>query len=73
MSQCIQCQHWSLRDTEPSLARAGFAQCLVRARGNMPVAGAEACRRFSGLPEAEVDTRRAWLAERKGRDADRQV
>ena len=62
MRVCMQCAHWSPRDTTPEMARMGFAQCVKRMHGHMTAAQAPECDRFAALPEKDALSRRTWLA-----------
>ena len=34
MTTCITCQHWQLKQTDPKMARMGFAQCEKKTKGH---------------------------------------
>ncbi|WP_370682246.1 hypothetical protein [Comamonas sp. GB3 AK4-5] len=66
-STCIECTHWSLKDTDRSMARLGFACCLKK---NLPgyttSAEAVACQRFAAADAGAAKARREWLEKKSG-------
>ncbi len=70
MSKCIECKSWSLKDTDRSMARLGFARCLKKKLpGHTTSADASACERFSAVDAGAVQTRKEWIAKQEGRSA----
>ncbi|WP_312589004.1 hypothetical protein [Comamonas terrigena] len=65
---CIECGHWSLKDTDRSMARLGFARCLKKKLpGHTTSADASACERFAAADAGAVQTRKEWIAKQEGR------
>ncbi len=58
---CINCKHWSLKETNPAMARMGFAQCLKKTKGHTMSGKARECERFAAVDEATSQSREGWL------------
>lgn len=66
-STCIECSHWSLKDTDRSMARLGFARCLrKKLPGHTTSADAAACDRFTAVDAGAGKARVEWLAKQIG-------
>ncbi|MDR3004077.1 MAG: hypothetical protein LBV14_07560 [Acidovorax sp.] len=66
-STCIECTHWSLKDTDRSMARLGFARCLKKKlSGHTTSAEAVACPRFAAADAGAATARREWLDKQNG-------
>ena len=61
MSTCQECTQWSLKGTDPKLARLAFAQCLRKFKGYTTSAHAQACDRFDQATHHTISERGAWL------------
>ncbi len=67
---CIECGHWSLKDTDRSMARLGYARCLKKKLpGHTTSADAAACERFVAADAGAVQARKEWIAKQEGRSA----
>lgn len=63
---CIGCSHWSLKDTDRSMARLGFARCMKKALpGHTVSASAAVCVKFASTDEKTEQSRRDWLAKQE--------
>lgn len=63
---CIECTHWSLKDTDRSMARLGFARCLKKKLpGHTVSSEAVACEKLAPIGKEIEASRRAWL-EKQG-------
>lgn len=63
---CIGCAHWSLKDTDRSMASLGFARCMKKALpGHTVSACAAVCTKFAATDEKTEQGRRVWLAKRE--------
>ena len=66
-STCIECTHWSLKDTDRSIARMGFARCTKKTLpGHTVSADAPVCPRFAAVDAGAAESRREWLAKQNG-------
>ncbi len=64
---CIECTHWSLKDTDRSMARLGFARCLKKKLpGHATSADAAASERFAAVDAGAAKARVEWLAKHEG-------
>lgn len=62
MNTCVECAHWSLKNTDRSMARLGFARCLKKKlAGHTTSEHAAACERFTPIDAKAVLERKAWL------------
>jgi len=71
MSKCMDCNHWSPKDTAPGMSRFGFAVCLKKPTPWRTFsANARACEQFKQAPEEVTGPRHAkWDDKTGGRNA----
>lgn len=70
MNTCIGCTYWSLKDTDRSMARLGYARCLKKKLpGHTTSSDAAACDRFAAVGAGAVKARIEWIAKQEGRCA----
>lgn len=66
-STCSGCAYWSLKDTDRSMARLGFARCMKKKLpGHTTSAEAAACERFAAVDAGAAKARVEWLAKQEG-------
>lgn len=62
MTTCITCLHWQPKQTDPKMARMGFAQCDTKPKGHSYSAHATACDRHRPVTDEIAKVRKDWLA-----------
>lgn len=66
-STCSGCAYWSLKDTDRSMARLGYARCLKKKLlGHTTSADAAACERFAAADAGAVQARKEWVVKQEG-------
>ena len=62
MTTCITCQHWQPKQTDPKMARMGFAQCEKKTKGHTYSSESPVCDKHKPAPEETTKARKDWLA-----------